>query len=546
MLTVNHVSKRFGDLLVLDDISLIVNPDDRIALIGPNGAGKSTLLRIISGLDTPDRGSVSVAPGRRIGHLRQGFADRADGSLADILDGPTGGLVTAQSELERALARYADADADIDEVAAAHVDATDRFESAGGYDVVTNLTALLHRFGLGDIPLETPLARLSGGQKTRAGLAALLAAEPDLLLLDEPTNHLDLDALDWLEGFLTAYPGAVLIVSHDRRFLDAVVNQIVEIDPDTRRARIWPGNYSDFVAAKERAEADHASAWQRQQEEIARITDDIKSAEGKARTIEANTIDYAIRAKAAKIARPAVVRKKKLERLLESTEYIEKPQRRWGLAVDIPTLEGGGRDVAIVERADLGYGDTVVLHDVSLHLRFGDRVALIGPNGSGKSTLLRTLTGEIPPINGTVRLGTGIAAGYIAQEQDTLDPSLTVMQQARRAGTGSDSDLRTFLHKFLFAGDMVLRLVGDLSYGERTRLMLALLTMKGTNLLLLDEPLNHLDIEARQEFESALQQFEGTVLIVLHDRYAIERLANRLVEVRDGSVVERDPAMLTA
>ncbi len=545
MLTVNQVAKRYGDILVLNNINLIVNPGDRIGLVGPNGSGKSTLLRIVTGEDLPDAGSISAAPGVRIGHLHQGFADQPNGTLATILDGSTSGLVSDQAELEQALAGYQDLDADLDAVATRHERALDAFESAGGYAAMASLGSLLDQFALGDIPYSTALSGLSGGQKTRAGLAALLASRPDLLVLDEPTNHLDIDALDWLQSFLLNYPGAVLLVSHDRGFLDAVVNEIVELDPETHSATVWSGNYSDYVAGKRHAEEEHAAAYHRQQKEIARITEDIRTAEGTARTIEASTIDYAIRAKAAKIARPAVVRKRKLERLLESTDYVEKPQRRWGLAVDIPAIETGGRDVAILEHANLGYGGDVILHDVSLHLRFGDRVALTGPNGGGKTTLIRTLIGQLPPVSGVVRLGTGIIAGYIAQEQDTLDPNLTVLQQARKAGDGSDSDLRTYLHRYLFAGDMVHRLIANLSYGERTRLMLALLTMRGTNFLLLDEPLNHLDVDARREFEDALLQFDGTVLIVLHDRFAIGRLASRLIEVRGGMVRELDPAVLT-
>jgi ATP-binding cassette subfamily F protein 3 len=546
MLTVNQVSIRFGDTQVLDSVSFTVNSGERVGLIGPNGAGKSTLLRIISGEEHPSNGSIALAPNARIGFLRQGFADTPHGTLANLLDGPTGGLLTAQRNLDEAVAAYADPNLDPTQVADQHAAATDVFEAAGGYAAVDELGALLDRFGLGEIPWTTPLRQLSGGQKTRAGLAGLLASRPDLLLLDEPTNHLDIDALDWLQDFLHGYPGAILMVSHDRAFLDAVVTRILELDPDTRTMTSWPGTYSDYVAARTHQEAELAAAYTRQQKDIARITEDIRGAEHHARTIEANTIDYAIRAKAAKIARPAVVRKRKLERLLESTDYIEKPQLKWGLDVEFAEPQGGARDVVTVEHATLGYPDKPILEDVSLHLRFGERLALLGPNGSGKSTLIRSITGDLPPLAGTVRLGPGVQPGYFAQEQDTIDPSLSVMEQARREGGGSESDLRTFLHKFLFGGDMVHRQIASLSYGERARLMLAILVLRGTNLLLLDEPLNHLDIDAREEFERALLQFTGTVIVVLHDRYAIDRLAIRAIEVRDGHVTETDLALVTA
>ena len=544
MFTVNHLSKRYGDNLILDSVSFVLNDGDRIGLVGPNGSGKSTLLRLVCGEETPDGGTVTLDSGVSLGHLRQGFADRPDGLLVDLLDGPTHGLATAQRSLEDALAMYQDPDADPDAVASAYELATERFDAAGGYAAIDELTSLLARFGLDGAGFETPLNQLSGGQKTRAGLAALLSSRPDVLLLDEPTNHLDIDALAWLEGFLREYPGAVMMVSHDRAFLDAIVTRILELDPDTRGVTSWPGTYSNYVAAKHHAEEEQAAAYARQQKQIARITENIRGAEHHARTIEANTIDFAVRAKAAKIARPAVVRKRKLERLLESADHVERPERKWGLSVELPAAAGGGRDVVVIEHADLGYGTTPVLRDISLHIRHGDRVAIVGPNGGGKSTLIRTIAGQLHPLAGWVRLGASIQPGYFAQEQDTLDSRLTVMEQVRKASAGSESDLRTYLHKFLFGGEMVHRRIGSISYGERARLMLAILALQGTNLLLLDEPLNHLDIDARTEFEQALQQFEGTIALVLHDRYAIERLASRVIEVRDGRVRELDPALL--
>jgi ATP-binding cassette subfamily F protein 3 len=547
VLTLNSVSRRFGDVLILDNVSFVINRGDRAGLIGPNGAGKSTLLRIMAAEDAPDAGTVSLAPAARVGHLRQGFADFPEGTLADLLDGLTGGLASSHEDVSAALSAYDDPEADPDQVTQAYDQALERFDAAGGYAVLDELAVLLARFGLEHVPFSTPLAELSGGQKTRAGLAALLASRPDLLVLDEPTNHLDVDALSWLANFLRDYPGAVVMVSHDRGFLDDIVTRILELDPDSHTLTSWSGNYSAYVAARQHHEEEQAAAYARQQRDIARITEDIRGAEHHARTIEANTIDFAVRAKAAKIARPAVVRKRKLERLLESTEYVEKPRQKWGLHVELPVIGEGARDILIIEDATLGYGDMVVLHGVSLHVRSGARVAIVGPNGGGKSTLIRSVAGELAPLAGSVRLGPGVRPGYFSQEQDTLDLSLTVLEQARAASPGSDTDLRSYLHKYLFGGDMVYRQVGSLSYGERARLMLAVLALGGTSLLLLDEPLNHLDIDAREAFEQALLQFEGTMLLVLHDRYAIQRLSTRVIEVRGGRVhdvvgLERDTA----
>jgi ATP-binding cassette subfamily F protein 3 len=359
-----------------------------------------------------------------------------------------------------------------------------------------------------------------------------------LLILDEPTNHLDADALEWLASFLKGYAGGVMIVSHDRGFLDDVVTQIFALDPVTRTLTVYPGNYSDFAEAKRHEDEEAELAWNRQQAEVTRIKRDIRAAETKARTIESSTIDYAVRKKAAKIARPAVVRKRKLERMLGDEDAAEKPVRRWGMALDFAEGASGARDVVQMKNVNVSLGGQSVLGDVDLHVRHGDRVALLGPNGSGKTTLMRVMTGELVPDSGRVRIGSGVRVGYFAQEQQTLALESTVLEQASAVAAMTESDLRTFLHKFLFGGDTVHRRVGDLSYGERARLMLALLVLKETTLLLLDEPLNHLDIEAREEFEQALAQFSGTTIMVLHDRYAIERLATRVLTLRNGNIEE--------
>ena len=538
MLTVNDLAKRFGDTLLFDHVSFSINPGDRIGLVGPNGSGKSTLLRILVGDEPRDRGAVSLVPGATIGYLRQGFADVPGGTLGDLLDLPTHGLIAAHRAFESAATAFGDPDVDPDDAAAAYERTGDRFESLGGYAALAGLEALLDRFGLGGIPFDRPLDALSGGQKTRAGLAGLLASRPDLLILDEPTNHLDGEAMAWLEEFLLGYQGAVLVVSHDRGFLDAVVTRIFELGPLTGRLTAYAGTYSDFVATKRQEEQAAQEVWQRQQAEVARIKRDIQAAESKARTIEGNTIDYAVRKKAAKIARPAVVRKKKLERMLEGEDAAERPERRWGMSLELTGSPDGARDVVALRGVEVVLGGRQVLTGVDLLVRHGERVAILGPNGSGKTTLIRVIAGELEPDAGTVRIGTNVRVGHFSQEQRTLELNRTVLDHARAAAPMSESDLRTFLHKFLFGGDSVHRRVGDLSYGERARLMLALLVLRGNTLLLLDEPLNHLDIQAREEFEQALEQFQGTVLMILHDRYTVQRLATRVVEMRDGALVE--------
>ena len=538
MFTVNNVSVRLGDHLVLDRISFVVNHHDRIGLVGPNGAGKSTLLSVMVGARQPNEGSIGRAADTRIGYLRQGFADLEDGTLGSLLDAQVDGLLAGHERLSEAAARLGEPeteqDAAIDEYAATE----ELFELAGGYERLDELSALLARFGLDGFSPSTPLSHLSGGEKTRAGLAALLAARPDLLLLDEPTNHLDLDALGWLEQFVTNYRGAVVIVSHDRAFIDATTNRILELSDVTHSVTAYAGNYSDYVAAKRRAEEAHAEAFERQQQEIARIERDVRAvASHAAKTENATTNDY-LRGRSKKVARTAKVRERKLERMLESADRIDKPVRRWGLALELDASGETGRDVIVAEDLSLSFGDRVLFEDVSLHIRARERVALTGPNGAGKSSLLRVITGQIAPTNGTVRLGAAVQPGVYSQEQENVALHLSAFEQVRDAAPGEESEARAFLHKFLFTGDNVLRPAAELSYGERARLSLALLVRRGANLLLLDEPLNHLDLPSRERFEEALLGFQGTVLTVLHDRYAIERLATRVLELRDGYLTE--------
>jgi ATP-binding cassette subfamily F protein 3 len=538
MLTVNNVSVRLGDNLVLDRVSFVVNHHDRIGLVGPNGAGKSTLLNVMVGARQPNEGSVGRAHDVRIGYLRQGFADLDGGTLGTLLDAQVDGLLAAHERLDEAAASLGVPETDQDAAIEAYAAASENFELSGGYERLNELSALLARFRLDGLSPVTPLAQLSGGEKTRAGLAALLAARPDLLLLDEPTNHLDLDALGWLEQFVTSYRGAVVIVSHDRAFIDATANRILELSDVTRSLTAYTGNYSDYIAAKRRADEAHAEAYERQQNEIARIERDVRAVASHAAKTENETTNDYLRGRSKKVARTAKVRERKLERLLKSTERINKPVRRWGLALELDASGETGRDVIVAEDLSLSFGDRVLFQDLSLHVRARERVALTGPNGAGKSSLLRVITGQLAPTHGSIRLGAAVRPGVYSQEQENVALHLSAFEQVRDSAPGEESEARAFLHKFLFTGENVLRPAGELSYGERARLSLALLVRRGANLLLLDEPLNHLDLPSRERFEEALLGFQGTVLTVLHDRYAIERLATRVLELRDGYLTE--------
>ncbi|CAA9547126.1 MAG: hypothetical protein AVDCRST_MAG19-460 [uncultured Thermomicrobiales bacterium] len=543
MLTVSDLTKRHGDRLVLDHVSFSLQAGHRLGLVGPNGAGKSTLLSLIAGSNTPDAGAISLAPGVRVGYLRQGFADLPEGTLADLVGQVSdrlGALLDAEARVGDAAARIADGDPTDASVAIAAYEATiDDLEARGGFAATEEVTILLATLGLAGVPLSARLGTLSGGQKTRAGLAAILADRPDLLLLDEPTNHLDDNAIAWLEAFLAAYRGGVLVVSHDRAFLDRTVTGILELDDTIHRLSAYPGGYSDYAAAKRSDAAVRADAYERQQRRIAEIERDMRSVAARARRTEGATQHDFYRGRAKKVARTSKVRERKLERLIVSEERVDKPARRWGLAVDFGERTDGSRDVVVASDVYVRFGEQAVLEGVDLHVRFGDRIALIGPNGGGKSTLLKVLGGDLLPSAGRVQVGPDVVIGRYAQELETVDPARTVLEQARAVAPVSETDARSFLHRYLFGGEAVFRLGRELSYGERARLALALLDLRGATFLLLDEPLNHLDLPSREGFEQALAAFPGTALVVLHDRYAVERLANRVLELRDGRVREK-------
>ncbi|MBK9710243.1 MAG: ABC-F family ATP-binding cassette domain-containing protein [Kouleothrix sp.] len=574
MLQIQNLHKTYGITTVLDGVSFILNHGERAGLIGPNGVGKSTLLRCIIGQEQPDAGTIVLSPaGATLGYVPQSFGDTLDDrTLGQVVAAAQADLVAA----EAALARAGDALGGAEDMVAAlaHYDtALAEFEALGGYEREHRAASVLQGLGLSEIAPDTPATTLSGGQKTRLGLAMLLLRAPDLLLLDEPTNHLDVEALEWLEGFVRGYQGAVLVVSHDREFLDQTVERILYLDPETRAIKSYSGNYSDFAAAREHERELHSEAWKKQQEYIGRTQQDILRLKAQALNVELASTPKDSDAKfflsgkggSKKVARKARARERKLERYLESDERVEKPRSRWGLKLDFGPPPAGGRAVLRVEEVAFSYPaiaddrrwtmddgrlmsdstdyqpssmvfrpSSMLLNEVSFEVAYGERLALVGPNGAGKTTLLRLIAGQLAPQAGVVKLGANVRLGVMAQEQETLNLSASVLQTVLDARPMSETEARTFLHFFLFGGDSVFRQVGECSLGERSRLQLALLVLSGCNLLLLDEPLNHLDIEGREHFEQALDAFEGTVIAVAHDRAFLRSFAERVVEVRDG------------
>ncbi len=540
MLTVHSLTAHIDERVVFQDLGFSLNAGEVLGIIGPNGSGKTTLLSLLAGSRRPTSGTITLAPRTRIGYLPQGFADQPDGTLTDLIDIPTGGLASAFSAIEAAATRLGLESDNPERAMDAYEAALPTFEGLGGYEAVDHLAATMERLSVGPDALNrgsnTPLTQLSGGQKTRAGLASLLASRPDLLLLDEPTNHLDADAAELVERLIDAQAGAVVIVSHDREFLDRVATSVLALNDNGPGWTISAGGYSDFLDARIEEAAEQAAAYHRQQELIERVETNTRAISARSQKVESKI--HVVTNRWTKFARVAVVRERQLERLLDSEERVDKPRLRWGLSVDLPPAPPGGRDVAVIDGLTVVLGGTIVLDSVSLQIQARERVALLGANGSGKTTLIRALLDEIPTQSGSVRLGANILVGRFTQEQESLIADRTVLDHVRSVAEISDTDARTFLHRFLFSEDAPLRRAADLSYGERARLALAMVVLRGANFLVLDEPLNHLDIDSREQFEEALGGFTGTILMVLHDRRAIRRLATRSVLLRDGGLTE--------
>lgn len=541
MLRLSNVCQRYGDVTVLEGVSFIANPGDRLGLIGPNGCGKTTLLRIIAGQEQPDEGSVQVNPsGLRLGYLEQGQRYAEEDTLADFLQIEetaidaaavrVAQLATALATAEgakqvRLMKTYSEALAELEILAETQTP-------------LHEVEAMLAGLGLGDIPLDTPVANISGGQKTRLRLARLLIHKPQLLLLDEPTNHLDIKALEWLETWLRDYPGAALIVSHDRTFLDHTVSKILDLDPETRTVVEYVGNYSDYIETWERNREKQWARWRDQKAETRRIRSDIERTRNQSLSVELTTTPRqpGPRRIARKVAKKAKARERKLERYLEGQERVEKPKLTWQMKLAFEDTPESGQDVLILTDVAIGYQGVPLVRGANEVLRAGERVVMIGPNGAGKTTLLRVIAGQLAPLAGEVRLGANVKLGYYAQEQETLDPESTPFEAIVQVASMSETDIRSFLHYFLFTGDEVFVPVGALSCGERARLVLACLVAAGCNFLMLDEPINHLDIPSRAKFEQAMLAFEGTVLAVVHDRYFIRRFATRIWAIRDGTL----------
>src|SRR5579885_625130 len=529
IVNVVQLGKSFGAERVFANVSFQIEEHDRIGLVGPNGAGKSTLLNNLAGREEPDEGSVAIARTTRVGYLTQHIDFQPQNTLREE-------MLTVFAQLrawEQELAHLAQAmgtpealsnAALYNALLARYADLQSRYEHAGGYTYENRVDQVLDGLGFTHEQQLAPVMHLSGGQQTRAALGKLLLQEPDLLLLDEPTNHLDLAALEWLEGYLTSWHGSVIVVSHDRYFLDRVTTRTIEIA--NQRAEVYPGNYTKYVQLRAERLARWAKEYEEQQEYIAR------------------TEEFIRRYKAGQRSKEARGR----QTLLDRMERIERPPVDHTLKFKIGAQIESGQTVLTTEKLVVGYeraprqGDSAE-QSAGLRVRVadttiqrGDRVGLLGPNGAGKTTLLRTIVGQIPALEGYARQGHNVQIGYYAQTHEGLNMQATLVDEIRHVSHLSEEGARSYLGRFLFSGDDVFKRVGTLSGGERSRVALAKLTLQGANFLVLDEPTNHLDLPARQVLEEILSEYDGTMIFVSHDRYFMDALATKLWVLEDGEI----------
>lgn len=507
------LGKSFGVRQVFSNVSFEIKEGDRIALVGPNGAGKSTLLKCILGIEELDEGQVVMSPVASIGYLQQDV-NLGDASLAEEIETAwedVHALENKLQELTTYLETHEASESDLQRLDYLQ----NRLEWLGGYDYEQKTKRIVYGLGFTDEDLYKPANAFSGGQKTRINLAKALVRSPDFLFLDEPTNHLDMEMLEWLEGYLSSYRGGILIVSHDRYFMDRIVTGVVELDH--HKATTYRGNYSRYVAQREERLKADTIAYEKQQEYIKK------------------TEEYIDKYRAGIKSKMARGRQSQLNRL----ERLEAPETSHSLDFKFPPAAMSADKVLVLDHVSIGYKtDDPIIDDVSVVVRRGESVALIGPNGAGKSTMVKAIVGELFPTEGHIDIGNRVQVGYFSQEHEELHDRWQVVDEIINNYYFTEEKARNVLGLFLFKGDDVFKLVGDLSGGERARLALLKLFLQGDNFLILDEPTNHLDVPTREIVERALQQFGGTCFIISHDRYFLDQVSTRTLVLENKGLTE--------
>ncbi|WP_204558513.1 ABC-F family ATP-binding cassette domain-containing protein [Bacillus ectoiniformans] len=522
LLQVQQLTKHFGAELILSNIKLEVQTRDRIALVGRNGAGKSTLLKIIAGHLGYDSGDIMKPKDVSIGYLAQDTGLESDLSIWEEMLSVFNHLRDMEQKIRGLEQQMADPavyeDPNQYEKVLKEYDVLQhKFKELGGYQYEADIRSILHGLNFQEFDYSTKIETLSGGQKTRLALGKLLLTQPDILILDEPTNHLDISTLSWLEQYLQNYSGAILIVSHDRYFLDKVVNQVYEVSRN--RIKKYPGNYGKYLIQKAAQYEQEMKQFEKQQEEVAKLQDFIQRNIARAST-----------------TKRAQSRRKQLERMdmLSRPEGYEKSAN---IMFDIE--KQSGNEVLKVNDLSIGYDGAPVAENLNFFINREDSIALVGPNGAGKSTLLKTIVDKLQALNGRTTLGTNVSIGYYDQEQANLTSNKTVLNELwDEYPLTPEKDIRTALGNFLFSGDDVLKPVSALSGGEKARLALSKLMMQKANFLILDEPTNHLDLDSKEVLENALIDYPGTILFVSHDRYFINRIASKVIELSKEGVTE--------
>ncbi|PLR76513.1 multidrug ABC transporter ATP-binding protein [Bacillus sp. V3-13] len=522
LLQVNQLSKYFGADLILSNIKLELQTRDRIALVGRNGAGKSTLLKIIAGQMSYDQGEIIKPKGVSIGYLAQDSGLESAMSIWDEMLTVFEPLRKMETELRSLEAKMSDPST-LEDSRLYHKILNEydqlqlQFKENGGYQYEADIRSVLHGLNFQSFDYSTKIASLSGGQKTRLALGKLLLKKPDILILDEPTNHLDIETLSWLEQYLQGYEGAILIVSHDRYFLDKVVNQVHELS--RMHIQKYSGNYSMYLEKKAEMYEQQMKQFEKQQDEIAKLQEFVQRNLARAST-----------------TKRAQSRRKKLEKM----EVMDKPpgdEKSASFSFDIERQSGN--DVLKAENVAIGYGNEKISEAISFRLTRGESIALVGPNGVGKSTLLKTIVKKLPVLAGDIHYGSNVSIGYYDQEQAELTSNKRVLNELwDEYPSKTEKEIRTILGNFLFTGDDVLKTVSTLSGGQKARLALAKLMIEKANFLILDEPTNHLDLDSKEILENALVDYPGTILFVSHDRYFINRIATKVIELNKHGATE--------